>query len=586
MLARLRSIPPSLALAAVPLLVLGVQGWARRWTSDDGFIYLRVVENLVAGDGPVLNVGERVEAYTSPLWLALVACVSELLGFVDREWVAVGLGIAASLAGLALAMRGARLLWAASGRAGLALPLGALAVAALPPYWDFATSGLETGVSVGWLGAAFWALVRALPPFELTRRRLVVAALVLGIGPLVRPDLAVFAGAFLLVLLVAHRPASWRTRLAIVGVAAALPLAYEVFRLGYFASLVPSPAIAKEATYGFWDHGWPYLEDFVTPYWLWLPVAALLAYAVAALRRGAPRPVVLAAAAPVVAGLVHALYVVRVGGDFMHARLLLPSLFGILLPVAVIAPSRRAAAVLAVAVVPWAVLCAATLRPDYAGTQRTNGDISDERGFYADRTGTPNPVTIGDYAPNATSIDGQNARLASERGRVLIFDNPHSGLGDPKLGRMPLRADVELPVVTHTEILGQFSYAAGRRVWVVDRLGLGDAIAARIIGPRQRLPNGELVTTRRIGHEKLLRIEWVVARFAPRSYDRRLPPRVLPGVRAARAALRCGDLRRLMVAVAAPLTFDRFVSNIGFGLTHRGFRLHNDPVIAERALCR
>jgi arabinofuranosyltransferase len=55
---------------------------------------------------------------------------------------------------------------------------------------------------------------------------------------------------------------------------------------------------------------------------------------------------------PVACGVAHTAYVVRVGGDFMHARFLLPSLFAVLLPVAVVAGARgRTRAGLAVIVV-------------------------------------------------------------------------------------------------------------------------------------------------------------------------------------------------------------------------------------------
>ena len=47
-------------------------GWAHRWITDDGFIYLRVVQQIRAGNGPVFNDGQRVEAFTGPLWLAVL----------------------------------------------------------------------------------------------------------------------------------------------------------------------------------------------------------------------------------------------------------------------------------------------------------------------------------------------------------------------------------------------------------------------------------------------------------------------------------------------------------------------------------
>ena len=43
------------------------------WVTDDAFITFRVVRNFLAGDGPVYNLGERVQAYTHPLWFWLLS---------------------------------------------------------------------------------------------------------------------------------------------------------------------------------------------------------------------------------------------------------------------------------------------------------------------------------------------------------------------------------------------------------------------------------------------------------------------------------------------------------------------------------
>ena len=42
----------------------GADGYQRRWVTEDAFISLRVVQQVLAGNGPVFNAGERVEAYT------------------------------------------------------------------------------------------------------------------------------------------------------------------------------------------------------------------------------------------------------------------------------------------------------------------------------------------------------------------------------------------------------------------------------------------------------------------------------------------------------------------------------------------
>jgi arabinofuranosyltransferase len=49
---------------------------------DDGFIVLRYTSNLLDGQGLVYNPGERVEGFSSPLWIALLAAVGGLARLV------------------------------------------------------------------------------------------------------------------------------------------------------------------------------------------------------------------------------------------------------------------------------------------------------------------------------------------------------------------------------------------------------------------------------------------------------------------------------------------------------------------------
>ena len=58
---------------ALPVVWILAVGWTHRFMTEDGFIYLRVVEQVRAGNGPVFNQGERVEAFTGPLWVALLS---------------------------------------------------------------------------------------------------------------------------------------------------------------------------------------------------------------------------------------------------------------------------------------------------------------------------------------------------------------------------------------------------------------------------------------------------------------------------------------------------------------------------------
>src|SRR4051812_2977830 len=61
----------ALVSALLPSLLFTYAGYARRWAGDDGFINLRVVSQLLDGNGFVFNAGERTEAVTSAGWVLI-----------------------------------------------------------------------------------------------------------------------------------------------------------------------------------------------------------------------------------------------------------------------------------------------------------------------------------------------------------------------------------------------------------------------------------------------------------------------------------------------------------------------------------
>ena len=574
------------AAMLAPVVLLAIAGWDRRWVSDDAFINLRVVDLLGQGHGPVFNVGERVEAYTSTLWVAILWLVDAVLP-LSLEWVAVVVGLALALAGLAAATLAARGLLLDRGHDGTPLPLGALVFVALPPVWDFSTSGLETGLSFAWLGGSFLALVTLLRRPGASRRRTTALALLLGLGPLVRPDFAVFSIAFLVVLFVIARPAR-RDSIRLIAAAVALPLLYQLFRMGYFASLVPNTAVAKEAGASYWSSGLRYLWDLVGTYLLFLPLLALLVPWARRLRSES-RAHRYVAAAPVVAGTVHVLFVVKVGGDFMHARLLLPGLFAILMPVAVVAvPARRAGVALAAGIVVWALVCATLLRVPYGDVEVGDvpaGKIVDERSYYAALAGgVRNPVEVEDYARASSAADAAEARRRAEAGeRVVTFTGRNPEEPDELPADLPSRTGLDVPFVAAVSNVGIFGYAAGPRVHVLDRLALGDPLTARL----------DLDARGRVGHEKLLAPAWVLARFADPSVfgtDSNVinANRVLtcsPWIWDGAGVRPSNWLAEHLTRVERPLTLGRFLGNVKHAATAQKLRLPADPWAAALAIC-
>jgi len=560
----------------LPVVCFAVLAWHHRWVSDDGFINLRIVWNVLHGDGPVFNAGERVEAGTSPLWIAILVVARVLLWFLDPAWTAVLAGIALTLAGIAFAAAGARRWWASIGR-DAPLPLGALLLVALPPMWDFASSGLETGLSFAWIGACWWAVARRLDPHRNLDRDGAIAttsveisgwaAGLIGLGPLIRPDFVVFSVAFA-VALVATSRLSRRANLRALGLGLAAPLLYQVFRMGYYGLLVPNTALAKEAGRSLWSRGWTYLDVYVGSTLLLIPLGLLaVLILLEAPTAGPARRHAIVAAAPVVAALINGIYVVKVGGDFMYARLFLPATFALVCPVAAFPlPSRRR-------LVAWAgvgalattlVLIGGFRRwdpvdiTDDPTTAAVDGDLSvdgiaNERLVWMLLAGDERPVTYDDYATYVESGLVQLGELPRE-GQLVDL----GGSGRYARSDRPLLVGGSIGLVGY-KFLGTH---------VIDQLSLAEPLGAHMeAGPPSRP-----------GHEKILGWEWLVARFAQPSVDE-------PVVDDARAALACGDLVDLVDAVDAPLTPGRFLRNVVGSVSRTQLRVPPIPAEARLELC-
>jgi arabinofuranosyltransferase len=531
--------------------------WHRRWVCDDGLILLRTVQNILDGNGPVFNAGERVEANTSTLWTYFLTLAGLLPG-VHLEWAAVVGGFLFAVAGVFLGMDGARRLHPSK----LIAPAGVLVLLALPPFWDFATSGLETGLVTFWIAGVWWLLLRyATRPVAVWG-----TAVVIGCGPLVRPELALFSAVAFVALLATGKP-GWRRALAWTAAAGALPVAYQIFRMGYYGITTPNTALTKEASKARWGMGWQYLVDLFEPYLLLIPFVPLLVVAVLVLRNSA-RDTAIMTASPIVAAIALGLYVTRVGGDYMHGRMLLPALLCWLLPVLVVPLTRRTALLLA----PVAVMAFATagwLRPAYTVAHQIGPKgISDARVFWLDTTLNPHPI----LATGAAHVPGYLVELADAR----------AGMSGPVVAVSVVKHTwVVYPaartVVSSPGALGFPGLFLPRNEKVVDDLGLASPLAAHT----DSIPGWPM------GHDKLLPASWTVADAALGSPGRLAAAGggAIPAedIAAARRALERPEIRELLDSVRAPLTAGRFWSNLVHSVVRSGLRYDRDPYLAQLA---
>lgn len=537
--------------------------------SDDGFINVRVVMQLHAGNGPVFNVGERVELTTSTLWFYLLALVSWIVP-AEISVTAVILGWLCAVAAFVFAALGAVRFARAIGLAdGFPLPAGLVVVAAIPVMWDFATSGLEPAITFVWLAICFWGLAGRLPLPDADAERPEPRAawdpiwlpIVIGLGYLVRPDAALYSLGFGLALLWQSRR-SWKGWVAAVGLAAAVPAAYQIFRMGYFGILVPNTALAKGAGNALWGLGGNYAWLFLNGFALWLPLLVgglLLAYQLRGLigqRNWAAIALVAGTAGP---ALIHIGYVIRVGGDFMHGRFLLPPLFALMLPIMVVyvawAPARRWLAVSVALLVLWAIYPLALYRPVLA----MGHGVTDERLHYTTYVPSHETVHIADWAGH------------------IFFDRGTEARRDLEAGRRYYRTEqnVDYPAADGIRVahafpsIGAYSVVAGTDVIIVDTLGLADPVAARIPMPTQ--PD-------KIGHVQRPE-HWRVARYAaPSDLD-------TDDDRAAREIMQCAPLQELTDAISAPMTTGRFMSNLGASVRLTTLTIAPDVATARAELC-
>lgn len=541
---------------AAPALFLAVAGYQRRWMSDDGFINMRVVQNLLEGNGPVFNAGERVEVATSPLWVYLVAAANQLWR-VELEHLFIALGVVCTAGGLVAAGCGAVLIQRRA-RRHFWLPAGAVVYAVLTPAWDFTTSGLDGSLAVAWIGVSVLLLAQA--EYRPESPGAMGAAFVIGLAPLVRPDLVVMGAVLFVALLGLEWRRGWRRVALLFGVGAAVPVLYQLFRMGYYGIIVPNTALAKEATQWRSDQGYAYLDDFTTAFGLGLPlytaVALGLIGAVVAVASNQPRrlfPLV----APMVAGVLHGAYVVAVGGDFMSARLLLPTVFALVAPVSVAAvplPRRRWLPALALTTAPvvvigvWAYLCANHygLRYERIGPK----GIADERDFYIDIAQHDNPVLLDDYALIEPYRIAETGRTLVERRHHVVCVLPAQGCATPA-PQVAVRWRASAEVVLSHGNIGVPGAGTPLTVHVADRAGLGDPLGARVY----------LHTRGRPGHEKDVPPEWVYARFAepgqpiPHLFD-------VAKYEAAQTVLACPQWQEIERSVTEKLTPSRFFKNL------------------------
>jgi arabinofuranosyltransferase len=365
---------------------------------------------------------------------------------------------------------------------------------------------------------------------------------------------------------------------------AILPLGYELFRMGYFACLVPNTALAKEASLAYWSHGWAYFRNFETTYQLWIPLAAMLAAAAVLGRRSwkaGDRRSALLMAAPAVGGVLYGVYVTRVGGDFLHARLLLPAVFALALPVSTL--PLRDFRFFGPLLIPWAIACVWLARipiDNVYGIDRGRLD-------YIALSNNEHPVTVDDYREITWAADMNNlfkqidgARSNPQLAKASFYSSSASATVRP--AQLYPWLDAKTEAVAYRGAIGLCGYVGRQRVYICDCYGLADPFASRLEPGRIDQDGVWHPGRSKPGHEKRLDADWCLARTVS-ALDGRSPFSVTVGFVV--TALGCGELAEIQAATLEPLTWRRFWRNVSLAPRLTRLRIPGDALKARRRFC-
>jgi arabinofuranosyltransferase len=304
----------------IPAGILLTTMWSYKgYIKDDSFISYRFARNLAEGNGPVFNLGERVEGYTNFLWIVLTAPAFWFDADPVRWSKIMGAGFA--LAAMVMVFWGARWLGGSRPSPFHYIPPLLLACSTSVALW--AMSGMAPPLMLFAGTTCIVFLWRALE--EERRLYFVLAGAAAVMASLTRPEghmFVIVAGLATAVVAIRRRriPAGgwW-----LVGVAAAVLVPYHAWRYAYFGELLPNTYYVKAATGPeVYKEGWQQLGNFMGFNVNWgIGIAAL-----AALLPAVRRPQRLLALGMCVFFM---LYLVKIGRDEMkHYRLFLP-VFGL-----------------------------------------------------------------------------------------------------------------------------------------------------------------------------------------------------------------------------------------------------------------
>lgn len=438
-------------LVAFGTLLISIVIFSNAWISDDAGLTFRSIDNLHRGFGPTFNISERVQAYTHPLWMWLLALVTAF----SQEYFFTTIIVSILCSVWMLSIMAWRIEASDSG-----LLLVAVGLLLSKSFIDYSTSGLENPLAHLLLVSFAAVYLRHLHTPHYRTLSLLAAAIVLN-----RQDHLLLIAPALLSLCVrpTEQSGSRRIRWQLIDQQALLRLCIGIvpvalwfgFSFLYYGFLFPNTAYAKLNT----DLA---RSESIQQGVLYLfatmkhdPVACIMLFfgTWLSLHRGHLYHRGLA-----IGIMLYGVYIVSIGGDFMAGRFVTAPFIMAAVLVATLTPTHVASYAAAIPVLLIGLLHPvnplqsnyqqlAQLDPNFSN----NNGVADERLYYAETSG----VLKLDRAFFAKRYPIEN-----------VFTT-----------LVPL-AQSARTIVAPT--VGALGLAVGPDVHVIDELALGDPLLARL----------------------------------------------------------------------------------------------------------
>jgi arabinofuranosyltransferase len=281
----------------------------RPWMLDDAFISFRYAENFTAGHGLVFNPGERVEGYTTFLWVLILAA-GKALGLHVIP-LSQNLGALFALGTILLLLFAHRFSSRISEWGGL---LAALFLGTCGVFTPWPSSGMEVSLFT------FLVLISLLYHFSLaekefpTVRQLLMLGAFLALSSLTRPEGLLVAGLVLADRLLRGRKHGWRNFLFIFFSFAGIYIPYFCWRFAYYGYLLPNTFYTKVGSNAEQiSRGIIYFKDFLSPALLLVAIAMIPFATLRWFRTNRKLSLI-----PLIL-FFYTTYIILVGGDIMPA---------------------------------------------------------------------------------------------------------------------------------------------------------------------------------------------------------------------------------------------------------------------------